>query len=211
MENLKKEIWNILGASGNTFDIYNQIYIKYIKDNLPDSRNAFRITLDYPYEVGDSKDQNPVAASLEKIAETNYRFNRFTTGIVDRLSSINLSEDDFYEQLFCKFFESDDPVYPQTDIEKVTVLSILAEKTTCIPYFQFKPGIEVTKEDYTAKVDDLVTYVQEAQFMWSYNPFNNYPEQAAQLYRIVQEIEGEKNKVIFLAMMISYLKNRKKD
>ena len=204
-EGLKKILEN---ASGNTTDIYFEIYTDYF-ENGDNPVEALKIILEYSNEIGDRKDENPIKIDYREECRLVAAFEEMISGVTDRIVGMNLTKNEFYEKLYSAIFNSNNEIFPQTKEEKVIALKILSESVGAVPYYQILDVEKVSKEEFESGIVRLWSYMQEAIHMLMHRKFSTTPEEAAQVLRIADELTDWKDKVIFWTFLINALRRYK--
>lgn len=192
-------------ATGNSTDIYFELYTDYF-ENGGEPEEALRIILEYPEEIGDENDNNPVKIRYSEEVSLIGMFEEMINGMTDRLAEMNLTKNIFYQKLYQNIFCCDNELFPQTKEEKVIALKILSESVGMVPYYQLLDTEEVSKDEFDDGMERILEYRQEAVHILMHRQFATTPDEAAQILRITNEITAEKDKIIFLAFLINVLR-----
>lgn len=194
-------------ASGNTTDIYFNLYMDYL-ENESDAAEALKIILEYPNEIGNKKDKDSINISYQEENRIVNIFEEMITGMTDRIVELNLEKDDFYRKLYLTIFDNDNELFPQKREEKVIALKILSERVNLVPYFQIIDTEKVSKEEFVDGIERLTEHIQEATHMLQ-RQFATTPDEAAQLLRIGDGIEDRKDRIILWTVLINELRREK--
>ncbi len=120
----KESLLNTLDkATANAVDVYFDLYTTYFEDGK-EPEEALRTILEYPNEIGDTKDKNPQSISLQDETKLFFSLEELICGIAERLAEMNLPQDEYYKKLYRNVFNSDNELYPQSKEEKVIALKI---------------------------------------------------------------------------------------
>lgn len=197
METLEK-------ASGNTTDIYFNLYIDYL-ENESDAVEALKIILEYPNEIGDTKDKNSTKISCQEENRIISIYEEMIIGLTDRIVELNLVKDDFYKKLYDTVFNNNNELFPQGKEEKAIALKILSERVDVVPYFQAIDTEKISKEEFGDGIGRLIERIQEATHMLQ-RQYATTPDEAAQLLRIGEGIENRKDRIIFWTVLINAIR-----
>lgn len=198
----KESLLNTLDkATANAVDVYFDLYTTYFEDGK-EPEEALRTILEYPNEIGDTKDKNPQSISLQDETKLFFSLEELICGIAERLAEMNLPQDEYYKKLYRNVFNSDNELYPQSKEEKVIALKILSERAVAVPYFPIEEMDKISKEEFEQTVQDLRPSIQEA-FCMLQRRFSNMPERIAQILRIADKITDKREKIIFWTVIIN--------
>ena len=206
----KESLLNTLDkATANAVDVYFDLYTTYFEDGK-EPEEALRTILEYPNEIGDTKDKNPQSISLQDETNLFFSLEELICGIAERLAEMNLPQDEYYKKLYRNVFNSDNELYPQSKEEKVIALKILSERAVAVPYFPIEEMDKISKEEFEQTVQDLRPSIQEA-FCMLQRRFSNMPERIAQILRIADKITDKREKIIFWTVIINKMRSVNKN
>ena len=206
----KESLLNTLDkATANAVDVYFDLYTTYFEDGK-EPEEALRTILEYPNEIGDTKDKNPQSISLQDETKLFFSLEELICGIAERLAEMNLPQDEYYKKLYRNVFNSDNELYPQSKEEKVIALKILSERAVAVPYFPIEEMDKISKEEFEQTVQDLRPSIQEA-FCMLQRRFSNMPERIAQILRIAEKITDKREKIIFWTVIINKMRSVNKN
>ena len=206
----KESLLNTLDkATANAVDVYFDLYTTYFEDGK-EPEEALRTILEYPNEIGDTKDKNPQSISLQDETKLFFSLEELICGIAERLAEMNLPQDEYYKKLYRNVFNSDNELYPQSKEEKVIALKILSERAVAVPYFPIEEMDKISKEEFEQTVQDLRPSIQEA-FCMLQRRFSNMPEGIAQILRIADKITDKREKIIFWTVIINKMRSVNKN
>ncbi|MCI8461954.1 MAG: hypothetical protein HFG25_03230 [Lachnospiraceae bacterium] len=206
----KESLLNTLDkATANAVDVYFDLYTTYFEDGK-EPEEALRTILEYPNEIGDTKDKNPQSISLQDETKLFFSLEELICGIAERLAEMNLPQDEYYKKLYRNVFNSDNELYPQSKEEKVIALKILSERAVAVPYFPIEEMDKISKEEFEQTVQDLRPSIQEA-FCMLQRRFSNMPERIAQILRIADKITDKREKIIFWTVIINKMRSVNKN
>lgn len=192
-------------ASGNTTDIYFELYTDYL-ENGDEPEEALRIILEYPSEIGDRKDKNPTNISHQEETRLIGMFEEMISGMTDRIADKNFTKKEFYKKLYFTIFHCDNEFFPQTREEKVIALKILSESVGMIPYYQVVDTEKISREEFEDGIERLLEYIQEGVHMLMHRQFSTTPDEAAQILRIADQIPDKRDQIIFWTFLINTLR-----
>lgn len=192
-------------ASGNSTDIYFELYNDYFEDG-DEPEEALRVILEYPEEIGDKNDKSPAKISYPEEVRLIGMFEELISGITDRIAGMNLTKNEFYQKLYSAIFRCSSELFPQTKEEKVIALKILSESVGMVPYYQVVDTEKVSREEFNEGMERLLEYRQEAVHMLMHRQFSTTPDEAAQILRITEGITDRKDKITFLTYLIHVLR-----
>lgn len=201
----KESLMNTLNsASANQTDIYYRLYEDYFEKG-DEPEEALRIIIDYSGKIGDAEDTNPQKITRQ---EENRIFNLYEGilhGVVDRITEMNLSQEEFYKKLYAVVFGSGNELLPQSKEEKVIALKILSERELVIPYFQIAETEQISREEFEEGLEKIQPSLREAYYMLN-RQFSTTPEEGAQIVRIADSIEDKRQRIIFWTVIINNLR-----
>lgn len=206
----KESLLNTLDkATANAVDVYFDLYTKYF-ENGNEPEEALRIILEYPKEIGDTKDKNPQSISRQEETRLFFSLEELVCGIAERIAEMNLTQEEYYKRLYNNIFNSNNEVYPQSKEEKVIALKILSERAMAVPYFPIEETDRISREEFQQIVQDLRPSIQEAFYMLQ-RRFSTTPELGAQMVRIADKITGKKEQIIFWTVILNKLRSGDKN
>lgn len=192
-------------ASANAADVYLRLYEDYFVDG-DDPEEALRIILEYPREIGDVNDSNPQGITRQAENRITESLESLINGTVSRIADMNLTQRDFYKNLYMTLFKSDNEVFPQSKEEKAITLKILSERVRAVPYYQVMEDGTISREEFEEGIEKLQTQLQEAYYMLN-RQFPTTPARAAEIVRIADTIEDRKRQIVFWTVIINSLRN----
>lgn len=192
-------------ASANATDVYLRLYEDYFV-NGDEPEEALRIILEYPREIGDVDDSNPQGITRQEENRITDSLESVINGTANRIADMNLTQSEFYKNLYMTLFESDNRVFPQSKEEKAITLKILSENVRAVPYYQVMEIDRISKEEFKEEIDNLQTHLQEAYYMLN-RQFSTTPARAAEIVRIADTIEDRKRRIVFWTVIINSLRN----
>ena len=175
--NVEKLINTLETATGNATDVYYELYTEYIEKG-DEPEEALKIILEYPEEIGDIYDKNPIRIVRQEESRLIPAFEEIISGVANRIAEKNPTKEDFYKKLYGTIFNSDSDLFPQSKEEKVIALKLLAESVKVVPYYQVKETEKISKEEFVESIELLRPKIQEAFYMLN-RQFTTTPEETA--------------------------------
>ena len=188
-------------ATANAYDVYLELYTKYF-ENGGNPAEALEIILDYPREIGDTKDRNPKSIKLQDEKNLMIAFDDLICGMADRIAELNYTKEEFYKKLYEEIFCSENEILPQSTEEKVIALKILSEHAVAVPYFQIDKMESFTEDEFEETATSIHPQLQEA-FCMLQRQFSMMPEMVSQLLRIADGISDRRERIVFWTMAMS--------
>lgn len=196
-------------ATANAYDVYFDLYTKYFeKGDAP--KEALEIILEYPREIGDTKDKNPKCIKWQKEKSLTIAFDDLICGMASRIAELNYAKEEFYNKLYEAIFCSDSGVFPQSKEEKVIALKILSERAVAVPYFQLDRIESFSGEELEETVKKIHPQLREA-FCMLQKQFSMMPDMVSQLLRIADSISDRRERIVFWTMAMSKFRNDDRD
>lgn len=192
-------------ATANAFDVYFELYTQYFeKEDKPEE--ALELILEYPGEIGDTKDKNPQNISRSDQSRIFGVFTELICSTASRLTQLNYTKQEYYKKLYETVFGSGSELFPQEKEEKVIALQILSERATAVPYWPIVKIEKVLKEEFDETVNKLRPQIREALCMLR-RRFDNKFEMVSQLLRIADTITERRQQVIFWTVIVNEIRN----
>lgn len=192
-------------ASANQTDIYYRLYEDYF-ENGDEPEEALQIIIEYARKIGDAEDNNPQKINRQEENRISSMYGGIIYGIVDRITEMNPTKENFYKKLYEALFKSDNELLPQSKDEKVIALKILSESVLAIPYYQIIETERISKEEFIEGVNNLQSSLREANYMLN-RQFSTTPEEGAQIVRIADSIKDKRQQIIFWTVVINNLRD----
>lgn len=167
--------------------------------------------LEHPSPIGKKDDEVPVAVTEDKFevfARQNFNYIIQYTRLLARK---NLPQDEFYKSLYEDLFNPGNDMLPSSedptlnDIFKAFILVLLANHVRCVPYYQLTEEQDLTDEIFKDSVSRLETKLKNARHILQ-RDFVTKTAEGVQLYRVMESINNETDKVVFLALMLSMVR-----
>lgn len=196
-------------ATANAYDVYFELYVEYFEKG-DDPAEALKAILEYPFEIGDTKDENPQKITVKEENRIAHALEDLVCGAADRIAEMNCSKDEFYKKLYSAVFCTNNELFPQSREEKVIALKILSEKAMAVPYFQIDHVDEFSKEEFEETITKIDSQIQEALCLMR-RYFDTAPEMVAQLLRISDAISGRREKILFWTVIINKFRGNDRD
>ena len=192
-------------ASANQTDIYYGLYEDYFEKG-DEPEKALQVIIEYAGSIGDVEDNNPLKITKQEENRISSVYEGIIYGVVERITEMNLPQEDFYKKLYAALFHSDNEFFPQAKNEKVVTLKILAERMLAIPYYQIIETEKISREEFTEGITDIQPSLREAFYMLN-RQFATTPEEGAQIVRIADSISDKRQQIIFWTVIINNLRN----
>lgn len=196
-------------ATANACDVYFDLYTKYFEEgDAPEE--ALEIILEYPREIGDTKDKNPQSIKQQDEKRIMIAFDDLICGIASRIAEMNCGKEEFYKELYTVVFCSDSAILPQSKEEKVIALKILSERAVAVPYYQIDKVEKFSEDEFKKILEKVRPQLQEAFYMLQ-KQFPMMPEMVSQLLRIADDISDTRERIGFWTIVMSKFRNDDRD
>ena len=206
----KENLINTLDkATANAFDVYFELYTKYFEGG-DEPEAALELILEYPKEIGDTKDKNPQNIEHSDKSRITVVFTELICSTASRLAELNYTKQEFYKKLYEVVFCSSSELFPQKKEEKVIALQILSERAMAVPYWQIDKIEKVSKDEFEKTVSKLHPQIQEA-FCMLRRRFDTTFEMVLQLLKIADTISERREQVIFWTVIINEIQNNDRE
>ncbi len=205
MQNVFEKITDICAnASGNVYDVYYVLY-KECFENQKNPEKLLREIIERTQQYEFDLEGEPQYISTSEINETENIYYELLKKYVRTLVLKNLEEQMFYELLYKNVFTAD--IFPSEEKTQAILLCWLAEKISILPYFAPQNIMEMTGDEYKETVNRLEPSLNKV-----INILNRHylrrTEEASQIYELMSKIESEKDRVVFLAVLINIIQKR---
>lgn len=208
MEKMYNKIQVILDeATANIFDIYYILYTECIcgQDN-PEILLGYILNKVQGRQFEDSGE--PINMEYDLIEETKFLYTDLLRECVISLVRKNLSEAEFYENLYKIVFQS--AIFPEDKKSQSVLLYLLSEKVPGIPYFQAVNLLQMTAEEYKGIVKRLDPEINRALDVLN-RRYKSRTEEASQIYEIFSSIEKREEKIVFLSVYTNIIQESFKE
>lgn len=197
----KNTIRNILeGATGNALDVYATLYEKCM-ENKEDAPQMLQEILEYPEEIGVDDNASELVTAEE---EERYRkmYKELLWDQTKKLMTKNLSQEEFYKELWESIFESD--TAPDTKKKGAVCLKILNDDVPFVPYYEAVGLVQMEDGEYEKRLETLTPNIQESIYMLN-RRFEQKTEETSQFCRIIRSLD-ERDAAVYLATLLNILK-----
>lgn len=168
--------------------------------------DLLRTVLEYSSPVGDLDNKNPTVTSLEAI-ERFVRWNfRYIVHYTRLLARKNISQDDFYQNLYKDLFTPGNGLIPDSEISKAMTLEILANHVRCVPYYQLSEEKNFSFEEFEESVNRIEEVLQIANH-YLQRDFTTKTEAGIQFYRLMESIPEERDRIVFLSLLLGMVRS----
>lgn len=105
----------------------------------------------------------------------------------------------FYEKLYKVVFKSG--IFPQDDDAQVVLLELMARNYHDLPYYPIHEPLVMTNEDFLNAVQEMLPQVRKGMSVVNRGLKSN-TEVISQLWNIADELDSDKEKIIFLSAIV---------
>lgn len=161
--------------------------------------------LEYSSIIGEDNEIDPVKVSQDEIDAYERLYFSYIVQYTRILAEKNLSLEDFYQKLYEDMFSPGNGMLPTSDTSKAILLETLANLVRCVPYYQLKMEEDMTDEEFDASIDRINRQLLNAKHVLQ-RTFDTKTKEGLQLYMILESIEDESDRVVFLSLLISLVR-----
>lgn len=161
--------------------------------------------LEYSSIIGGDDEIEPVKVSQDEINVYEQLYFSYIVQYTRILAEKNLPQEDFYKKLFEDMFSPGNGMLPTSDTSKAILLETLANHVRCVPYYQLRKETDVSDEEFDASIDCINGKLLNAKHILQ-RSFDTKTQEGIQLYRILESIENERDRVVFLSLLISIVR-----
>lgn len=187
-------------AKGNSTDIYYTVYEEHIKNSKEPWRELQKV-IDYAYDVG-GDDAHSKRISDETIRDTVKKHGHFLSELVHYLIVKNVAEEEFYKELYNLVFASN--TFPQEEEVQVVLLQLLARNIPGLPYFPLHDVLKMKDDEFREASKKMLPQLRKGMSVLNRGLETN-TEAISQLWPIAQELETDKEKIIFFSAIAGFL------
>lgn len=190
-------------VKGEKYDIAAEMFEMIKEEKEPDS--ALQYFLMNADDIDSSKEKEAeVFFTVTEINEYERRIGKLVDGIIDKLTSQKVEEDEFYSQIWNRIERADSEF--ETKKEKVFALyKIWMSKK--VPYFKLADGMKMQNEKYKNIAADKIMQVKKASFIVN-SEFEQRTEKSSLLLELIQQCDSEEEKVVMLALILTISEKR---
>lgn len=161
--------------------------------------------LEFSSIIGEDDEIDPVKVSRDEIDAFERLYFSYIVQYTRILAEKNLSQEDFYKKLYEDMFSPGNGMLPTSDSSKAILLETLANHVRCVPYYQLRMEQDLTDEEFDASINLIDRQLLNAKHVLQ-RSFDTKTKEGLQLYRILESIENEKDKIVFLSLLISIVR-----
>lgn len=196
-ENIKSFVEHISGDIG---DICAEFYYKFLEKETQNLSDSFRNFLELWNELeSDETIEAKKYFDSEEYAAAFSKVRPLAIQLIENLVKENKTEKEFYESLWVNI--SNKAFFP-TDIERICAILFMLVAPQ-IPYFHLPEPISMEDEEYRKLCDATRIEYKKALFATRCG-YEQHTEVASQLIAIYEGIHGEKEKLVYVARLLSY-------
>jgi len=189
-------------------DIYNfcaQYYFKFIGSDAENAKENFILMMKWDGNSDESQDIVSCFSNDEYEKELS-EVNGMVRKIVENISADNPDEDTFYSILWREYNGN---VLFNSTFEKICALISLVISPG-IPYFQLKDSLKIEDNKYISISNSIRMNILEIDSVME-RDHHRKTDAASHIYRIMNELGSEEEKIVFLSHVIDYYKNALED
>mgnify|MGYP007124388115 FL=1 len=190
-------------VKGEKYDIAAEMFEMIKEEKEPDS--ALQYFLMNADDIDSSKEKEAeVFFTVTEINEYERRIGKLVDGIIDKLTSQKVEEDEFYSQIWNRIERADSEF--ETKKEKVFALyKIWMSKK--VPYFKLAAGMKMQNEKYKNIAADKIMQIKKASFIVN-SEYEQRTEKSSLLLELIQQCDSEEEKVVMLALILTITEKR---
>lgn len=174
----------------NPLDVYCDLYTQVLKP-AEDGKKAdilkqmMEATQSIPYDR-----EKPMKSLDEKAVETAIsKYHGTLREMVGSILNDNPGVQEFYELLWTSI---NNPFFKQDDTTIITLLYLLGERITGIPYYRAEGLLTLDSEEFMRAIQMITPKLDEGKSM-VLRPFEQRSETISQLYRVAGEIHADED------------------
>ncbi|WP_455534674.1 hypothetical protein [Roseburia inulinivorans] len=190
-------------VKGEKYDITAEIFKMIKEEKEPDSALQYFLMNANSIESSEEKEAE-IFFTVTEINEYEKKFGKLVEGIIDKLISQKLEEDEFYSQIW-KRIERPDSEF-ETEKEKVFALYKIWMNRK-VPYFKLSDGMKMQNEKYKNIATEKMMQVKKASFIVN-SEFEQRTEKSSLLLELIEQCESEEEKVVMLALILTMSEKR---
>jgi len=205
VDQLKEMIRN---ASGHPVDVCASL-IDFI-EATEDPVTLFQTVLEYPDTIGNVDDDAPQIITLEELKKRIYNQFNYIVATVRLLTQKNLPEIEFYTQLY-EIVLNDDRygILGRDRVDKAIYLEMMANHIKELPYYMLDIGEDITDSDFQDTVKKMFPVLKKTAHIFHRNLDTN-SIQGRLLVQQFQELENEKERTVFMTVLINIIRSKYK-
>lgn len=187
-------------ATGNSLDIYYVLFEEYLKSDENPSE-LLRLVMEFPNEIGaDDGASEKISQQVEN--ETIQQYKSYLFDTVKLLMESNDTVNEFYKKLWDAVFSS--PTSPKDSEQCAVILKFLFDEIPMLPYYQAVDEILMENDEFSRRVDNLTTRIQEAMHMLNRH-FPQKTVESSQILRLSEDLSKE-DACVYWALVMNIIK-----
>lgn len=190
-------------VKGEKYDITAEIFRMIKEEKEPDSALQYFLMNANGIESSEEKEAE-IFFTVTEINEYEKKFGKLVEGIIDKLISQKLEEDEFYSQIWNRIERPDSEF--ETEKEKVFALYKIWMNRK-VPYFKLSDGMKMQNEKYKNIATEKMMQVKKASFIVN-SEFEQRTEKSSLLLDLIEQCESEEEKVVMLALILTMSEKR---
>ena len=190
-------------VKGEKYDITAEIFRMIKEEKEPDSALQYFLMKANGIESSEEKEAE-IFFTVTEINEYEKKFGKLVEGIIDKLISQKLEEDEFYSQIWNRIERPDSEF--ETEKEKVFALYKIWMNRK-VPYFKLSDGMKMQNEKYKNIATEKMMQVKKASFIVN-SEFEQRTEKSSLLLDLIEQCESEEEKVVMLALILTMSEKR---
>ena len=190
-------------VKGEKYDITAEIFRMIKEEKEPDSALQYFLMNANGIESSEEKEAE-IFFTVTEINEYEKKFGKLVEGIIDKLISQKLEEDEFYSQIWNRIERPDSEF--ETEKEKVFALYKIWMNRK-VPYFKLSDGMKMQNEKYKNIATEKMMQVKKASFIVN-SEFEQRTEKSSLLLELIEQCESEEEKVVMLALILTMSEKR---
>lgn len=186
-------------ADGELQDISYAVYNIIKKSDVKNQASLLQFFIERSEDI-ESNEEMHIEKIYSEEEKYQYRieYGKMIDGTLESLIQKGYSCEKFYSDLW-KFIENS-PVLSDDKARAFAVYYIWIDVR--VPYFELDDGIKMSNEDYSTISDKLSNKIKKARFILT-APANQRTERASRLLDILEGLNDNKEKTVFLSQIIS--------
>ncbi len=161
------------------------------------------------FQFGHVKSSNevelPLAGGLNSYKNFIERFGDFIDSYIESLINANVSEDEFYGEIW-EFVNSSTF---KTDVDKVHAFGwVLLDKR--IPYYHLPPGLKMSSVDFEKVCLQIDSTIRKVTFV-AHRQFKQLSERADSILSVLSELEKRDERAVLMAYLLQIIEENARD
>ena len=184
---------------GDYRDICTKYYFEFLKKTLTEDGGKLLEVLFTWDLISNKKNRLDKQFSDEEYEAFADEAKSILTTVIENLINDNLPEEQFYSQLWSIISNS---IMFKDDNQRIGALIFLIRNPR-IPYFKLTEGITMSDDEYNSIVASVKKCAKKAFFAIN-RGYKQKTQVASNILLLLDEIEGENEKAVFLSLVLSY-------